>query len=87
MGAIYIDLIRAFDLVPHTILIKKLKQASFHGDLLAFFSNVLNGRKQFVYTNGRLSKGLPVSSGTPQGADLSPLYFAIFIASIAVCVD
>ena len=26
-------------------------------------------------------------SGTPQGAALSPLYFAIFIASIADCVD
>ena len=28
-----------------------------------------------------------MTSGTPQGATLSPLYFAIFIASIAECVD
>ena len=28
-----------------------------------------------------------MKSGTPQGAALSPLYFAIFIASIADCVD
>ena len=48
VDAIYIDLSRAFDQVSHTRLIKKLKQAGFHGDLLAFFFNFLNGRKQVV---------------------------------------
>ena len=87
VDTIYIDLSRAFDRVSHTRLIKKLKQAGFHGDVLAFFFNFLNGRKQVVYANGQLSEPLPVTSGTPQGATLSPLYFAIFIASIADCVD
>ena len=40
--------------MSHTKLIKKLKQAGFHGDLLAFFFNFLNGRQQRVYANGRL---------------------------------
>ena len=39
------------------------------------------------YANGKMSKALPITSGTPQGVSLSPLYFAIFIASIADCVD
>ena len=85
--AIYIDLSRVVHRVSHTRLIKKLKQARFHGDVLAFSFNFLNGRKQVVYANGQLSEPLPVTSGTPQGATLSPLYFAIFIASIADCVD
>ena len=73
VNAIYIDLSRVFDRVSHTRLIKKLKQAGFHGDMLAFFFNFLNGRKQVVYANGQLSEPLPVSSHTPQGAALSPL--------------
>ena len=48
VDAIYIDLSRAFDRVSHTRLIEKLKQAGFHGDMLAFFFNFLNGRKQVV---------------------------------------
>ena len=87
VDCIYVDLSRAFDRVPHSMLIRKLKKAGFHGDLLWFFFNFLNGRVQRVYANGRLSEALPVKSGTPQGAALSPLYFAIFIASIADCVD
>ena len=65
---------------------KEMKQGGYQGQLLRFMASFLEVQEQKVYANGLLSGPLPIASGTQQGAPLSPLYFAMFIASIRECI-
>ena len=76
---IYFDLAKAFDSVPHKLLIHKLKTFGFNGPLLNWMTNYLSNRKQRVTVNGAHSEWTDVASGVPQGATLGPLNFILYV--------
>ena len=77
--AFYLDFSKAFDKVPHNILLQKLQQIGEGGKLSKLLSNYLNKRSQSVMINNNYSDTLPITSGVPQGSILRPLLFIIFI--------
>ena len=80
---IYLDFTKAFDSVPHHLLIHKLQTFGFNGTLLNWFHSYLNNQYQQVIIHGSMFTKLTVRSGVPQGSILGPLMFILNVNDIA----
>ena len=67
---VFFDLQKAFDKVPHHLLLAKLKQLQLHPIIMTWLHSYLYRREQFVVVNGKES--VYVISGVPQGSVLGP---------------
>lgn len=81
------DMSKAFDLVDHQILLKKLESHGIRGPILKWFSSYLCNRMQLVEItkfDGKEQKVHrsnfhAIQCGVPQGSILGPLLFIIYI--------
>ena len=78
-GLIFLDLKKAFDTVSHDILSLKLDHYGIRGNAYNLLKTYLTGRKQFVSVNEVISSTVDIEYGVPQGSNLGPILFSIYV--------
>ncbi|MCG7876956.1 MAG: reverse transcriptase family protein, partial [Candidatus Thiodiazotropha endolucinida] len=79
IGAIFFDLRKAFDVVDHDLLLKKLVYYKFNDLSQNWMKSYLTNRKQCIVAKNVNSEFQTVKSGVPQGSVLGPVLFLLFI--------
>ena len=82
VGAVFMDLSKAFDTINHDLLIAKLEAYGFSNNALLFMLSYLQNRSQKVSINSSFSTWEEIIAGIPQGSILGSLLFNIFLNDI-----
>lgn len=83
-GCVFIDLKKAFDTVPHELLLKKLHNYGIRGNANDLIKSYLHNRKQYVDVGGVHSELLTNGNtfSLPQDSNLGPFLFLVYINDI-----
>ena len=86
IGTILMDLSKAYDCIPHDLLLAKLSAYGFSDKSLVFIKSYLSSRKQRVKIGSEFSEWLNILIGVPQGSILGPLLYNFSLNDIFLFV-
>ena len=81
------DLSKAFDCIPHDLLIAKLYAYGLSFDTVTFINSYLKVRKQSVRINNIFSAFRNILLGLAQGSILGPIHFNTFLNDLVLCIE
>ena len=81
------DISKAFHVIDHEILLRKLNTYGIRGTANDWLRSYLSNRVQFVNFDENISSTLPIKVGVPQGSILGPLLHLIYVNYIGNSCD
>ena len=85
--AVLMDLSKAFDCIPHDLIIAKLTAYGIDRETLRLIYSYLKGRKQCLKINNTYSDYKEIISGVPQGSILGPISFNLSINDLFFIIE
>ena len=82
VGCVYFKLSKAFDSLPHKLVLESLSRCGVSGPLMEWFKHYPFGRWQRVVLDCVTSGRVRVQSGVTQGSILGPLLYIITVDSL-----
>ena len=82
VACVFLDLSKAFNSLPHDLIVNSLLSVGVCGILHTWFVSYLTNRKQRVVLDGFSSDTVKVTSGVPQGSILGPLLYILAVDTI-----
>lgn len=79
VDVIYTDFTKAFDTVRHEILLQILLDLGLPWAIVNIVKSYLTNRTMHVSVDRVLSEGFTLSTGVPQGSNLGPLLFILYV--------
>ena len=79
VAAVLMDPSKAFDCLPHDILLSKLSAYGLGNETVRLLNSYLSGRKQQVKLNNIVSSWSVIKKGVPQGSILGLCFLMILL--------
>ncbi len=87
VGTVLMDLSKAFDCIPHGILITKMGAYGLGNKACEFMANFLSERYQRVKISNKRSLWTPLLKGIPKGSCFNPFRFNVFMNDIFYFIE